>query len=210
MSNLSSITLEDLAAQQESAAMKLAKSGGKDQEERTGEGFVDPFTIGVPFPVEFTSQTTKPGYTVGTLQAEIGLSIITDGAKRKAGKFWMDLPLIGADYAGTADNEVVFLEKAGAKFLKFLRALDPVKFSVFASMDKSNPKKWVYLDHDGNPMSAKVREARAANIDKAVVTVAEGVASGNISFVGEQAVLTKATNPNNAKRPYLNWSSIKA
>lgn len=206
MSNLSSITLEDLAAQQEASTLKLAKAGGKDAK-ADGEGFQDPFTIGQPTPVEFTTQGTKAGFTTGTIQLELGLGIVTAKGVQKAGRTWIDLPLIGAEAVMTAEEEQAFLEKAGARFLKFLRAIDPVKFNVFASIDKSNPKKWVYVGHDGQPMNQKARQARAEAIDKAVISVAEAIVNnGGLSLVGERVTLTKANNPNNPKKPYSNWS----
>lgn len=206
MSNLSSITLEDLAAQQEAVTVKFTKTGGKDGFEKGEGGFQDPFVIGTPTPVEFTSQGTKAGFTAGTVQLELGLGIIKADGVQRAGKTWIDLPLIGADATMTPEEEQVYLEKAGNKFAKLLRAIDPVKFNVFASIDKSNPKKWVYIGHDGQAMNQKAREKRGSDIDKAIVAVAEGIVNGSVSLVGERATLTKATNPNNAKRPYSNWS----
>lgn len=204
MQSLKDISLGDLAKQAQHTGVKFAKSGAGGKEK--GE-YVDPFTLDVAFPVEITGEeiTTRPS---GTPQVALSVSIIKDdGTLQKAGKVWVDLPVLpeGADMS--AEDEATHMQKSGDKFLRFLRAIDQERFSVFASIDKSDAKKWVYLDFAGNPVSEKARTKRADEIDAAVMAVAEGLVAGTLSLVGSKCFITKRANPNNTKYPFVNFSA---
>lgn len=208
MTSLNSISMSQLA--KDSTGLGLVKSGnGKDKGERTP--FVDPFTLGKQFPIEITGEeiTTRPS---GTPQVAISVSIMmADGSLQKAGKLWVDLPQEGVTTAGmTAEEEAAATSnnvKTGAKFLRFLRAVRPDDFNVFAEIDKSNPKKWIYLDAAGEPMSPKARDERAAEIDAAVMGVAAGLVDGTVSLTGSRCYVTKKAS-NNPKYPWVNFDAI--
>ena len=207
--DFSKLSLSELAAGQQ-ATVKIAKAGGKDQTETTGEKgeYVDPYTLGVAFPTqlgETKGKESKKG--TGQIEVQIG-QIRDDGTVRNAGRVWIDMPIIGANATMSAEEEAEYLAKAGTKFLRFLRAVAPSTFNVFESIDKTNPKKWVYRGFDGQPMNQKQREARAAEIDNAAVGVAHQVMAGTMSFAGNRVMLTKVANPNNAKYPYLNFAPL--
>jgi hypothetical protein len=205
MTAFKDISLSELAGKNKRESRGIVKSGVS----KGGGEFKDPFTLSQPFPVEITGEeiTFRPS---GTPQLALSLSIINDdGSLTKAGKVWLDLPLTGSAEM-SAEEEAEHVAKAGKKFLGFLRALRPEEFSVFAEIDKTDAKKWVYRDHDGKALTEKAREKKAAEIENAMFSIADGLMDGGLSLAGSQCVLTKVPNPNNAKYPYNNFSAIDA
>lgn len=204
--DFSKLSLSELSAGVEST-QKIAKTGGKDDGTENKGPYVDPYTLGQAYLTQL-GETKGKESNKGTAQLEQQIAQIRDdGTVLKAGRVWIDMPLIGANSTMTADEEATYLEKSGTKFLKFLRAISPENFNVFASVDKSNPKKWVFMGFDGKSMSEKQRDARGVEIDKAVIGVAQKVMSGEVTFTGGRVMLTKVAS-NNVKYPYLNFSPI--
>ncbi len=207
MTSLKNISMSELAKGR--TGLGLVKSGvSKDKGERTP--FVDPFTLDVTFPIEITGDEIgqRPS---GTPQVVLSVSIVNgDGTAKKAGKLWVDLPInVGFEgMAMDAEQEAIFMQRSGEKFLRFLRAIDPEQWNVFASIDKSDPTKWIYIGFDGKPMDAATRTQRANEIDAAVVGMAEELFDGSVSLAGSCCMLTKKPNPNNPKYPYVNFSAV--
>lgn len=195
MTSLSKVSLADLAKKTD---LKFTKTGGAGNK----GPFVDPFTLDESFPIEITADEVTENPSSGSPQLQLAVSIIQpDGKLKKAGKLWVDL------IDETADTATQI--KQGQKLLRFLRAVDPTNFAVFASIDKS-VEPWVYRDADGNEMTAEDRVARGAEVDAAVVGASAGFVSGDLSVTGMRCYVTKKANPNNAKYPYVNFSAEPA
>lgn len=207
MTSLKSISMSELAKRGEGRGLGVVKSGVSKIKE--GE-FLDPFELGVPYPVEFTDQkaTRRP---TGTPQVQLSVAIMMeDGSLEQAGRVWIDLPVKEAlsDLPFSAQDEATFLQKAGERLLKFLRAIDPERYKVFETIDKSDPKNWKWLDAQGKVLDAATREQRADEIDAAVVGIAEGIWQDKISLKGSRCIVTKQPNPHAPKYPYVNYTAF--
>ncbi len=208
MTSLKNISMSELVERGQGRGLGVTKSGVRKE----GDSLVDPFELGVSYPVEFTEQkiSRRPS---GTPQVELSVSImLEDGALEPGGRVWLDLPVKEAltDLALTAAEEATFLTKGGQKFLKFLRAIDPERYSVFCSIDKTDPVAWRWLDFNGGVLTAEARTKLADDIDKATVAVACGVYDGTVSLKGTRCVLTKQPNPHALKYPYVNFTAFPA
>lgn len=206
MTALKDISMSDLAKAAVGRILDLARS------KPTEKGpYVDPFILNQPFPIEITGQeyTTRPS---GQPQVAISVSMIDgNGVLKKAGKLWVDLPLDYADPTTmSAEDAAVYLKsinKAGDKFLRFLRAIGPDTWNVYHTIDKTNPRQPRYYDVDGEEMGPEELEDREEAINCAVTAVSEGLRDGEVSLVGEHCVVTKRPNPHNSQFPYVNFSA---
>lgn len=205
MTTLKSISMSELAKNK--TGIGAVKAGGSDEERGP---WVDPYTLDVATP------TTILGTSVGQwpdggdyVQLQLGI-ISEDGEAKKAGNTRISLPTVldplaydSAEAAAVADASNL---KAFNQLLRLMRAVAPAEFSVFASIDKSNASKWVYLNADGIKMSEKTRQARANEIDAAVMGVADGFRDGTFDITGACCFVTKRAS-NNPARPFTNFSA---
>jgi hypothetical protein len=190
---LGKISLSDMAKTK--TALNFGKAGGKGPQ-KTGP-FVSPFAVGQKYAIEFTSEEVTAG-KFGP-QLSVGVSIMkVDGSLQKAGKFW--LPLLD-ETAPAADQT-----KSGEKLRKVLRAIDPENFSVYATINK-NAEPWEFIALTGEVLSYDEREARNEQINAAVMAASQGLIDGTLSIVGCRCFVTLAANPNNASKPYQNYSA---
>lgn len=202
MSTFKGLTFKDLGKGQ--TGLGLAKSGVQKE---NGKGtFVDPFTVGETYLTRIDSQTIVTNKTTGFPQMELSVSILGEGTEQKAGRLWVSLPLVphGAELSG--EEEAIYMQRAGKSFLSFLRAIDPTSWSVFKTIDKSDPKNWRYYGFDGQEMKPATREKVAEAIDLAVPGLAAALAVGDVNFNGDMVLVTKAANERNPKYPYTNFS----
>lgn len=199
MASLKDISMSELA--KGGKGLGIVKAGVSKKQD--GE-WVDPYGLDNTLPTEITGEEIG-NWPDGKYYVQLSLAIINaDGTTKKAGNTRLDLPVVVEGMS--AEDEAGFLPKAGEKFLRFLRAVDPERFNVFASIDKSDPTKWVYLDYAGNATTEKARLARADEIDDAVMTVANGLIDGSVTLAGSQCFVTKRAS-NNPKRPFVNFSA---
>ncbi len=200
MTSLKSISMSELT--KDGGGLGVVKSG-------VGNKFVDLFELKKPYPVEFTAEkiTYRPS---GTPQVQLDASMMQeDGGLVLGGRVWIELPILAPGSVDlTAEEEAKYLQKSGEKFVRFLRAIDPERFVVFANIDKSDPKQWQYLDRHGQPMSEDVRLKLAEQIDAAVVRIAKGIVGGTISLVGTRCIVTKQPNSFAPGFPYANFTAF--
>ncbi len=200
MTALNKISLSELAGK--GKGVGVTKAGKSEAPSTNKKPYVDPFTLDEVFPVTITGQSIKISKLNGCPQLEITTQVT---GTEEGGKFWLDLPAVGEDSDLNGANEMAYVTRAAKNLLKFLRALAPEEFNIFASIDKSDPTSWKYLNSKGKVMSMEVREARAAQVDNAIIGFTNSLLDGHVSLVGMELRVQKRPNPHSAKYPYINW-----
>lgn len=191
---LGKISLADLA-KNSSTTLNFGKAGGKGGAQGS---YVDPFTLDISYPVEFTAEEITERKD-GSPQLQLSVSIMKDdGSLAKAGKLWVDLIDASADAATQ--------QKQGERLRKFLRAIDPTNFSVYATINKG-VEPWEYVTGEGEVISYDERELRNAQINAAVVAASEGLIAGELSAVGARCFVQKVANPKSERYPFVNFSA---
>lgn len=202
MSALSKISLSELA--KAGKGVGVTKAGKSEAPTGEKKAYVDPFTLDEWFPITITRQDIKVSKLNGCPQLEL-TAVIT--GTDTGGKFWLDLPAIGEDSELSAVDSETYVQRAAQKLLKFLRAVAPSEFNVFASIDKTDAASWKYLDGEGNVMSIKAREKRAEQVDNAIIGFTNSLLDGMVDLTGMELQVQKRANPRSAKYPYVNFSA---
>ncbi len=209
------LTLEQLAALSESTAPQFAKTGNPDP--NRDDGVIEIGAAPVPVTISGvnlsarTARFNDAGQQTMFATPQVVLTLtLEDGRSTQAA---IDLPLDhggGIAFNMSAEEEETYTERAGNRFLKFLRAMSPGKFNVFASLDKeTNP--WTYYGFDGEVMTSTQRAIRADQINRAVMVVAGLIRKGDFSqLMGKKVGLARAENTRSAKYPYNNFSAVDA
>ena len=208
---MTTFNLTELMEMGDEMAVGAPKPRAATTEKREYES---PFIPGVSQLIEVIGEkVTSPKFGTN-MQLQLSIQLVKEDGTlgQKAGNVWIDLPIADENLAANLSDEAraEARQKGGEALHRFLRAVDPTAFDIYATLDKGT-KPWTFTDHNGNVMSDDDRQARAEQVGKLVSGTAKALAAGTVSLVGKRVYNTvnAGTKPTANGKTKL-WNNFSA